>query len=807
MLVAQKSTVGVFGSTHQESGLQVIDIEADRALISQWSQTNLDSGVTDQNLAYIIYTSGTTGRPKGVLSQHFNVTRLFSQTEQWFQFCDRDVWTLFHSYAFDFSVWEIWGALLYGGRLVVVPYAISRWPKAFCQLLRAEQVTVLNQTPSAFRQLMRAEENVKEVEPLALRYVIFGGEALDLQSLKPWFEQYGDSEPQLVNMYGITETTVHVTYRPLTLADLNSAGSMIGQPIPDLQLYILDSQQQQVAIGETGELYVGGAGLARGYLNRPELTAEKFIPNPFGPSSFDESSVNQSTTEKYERLLYRTGDLACYQPNGDIQYLGRIDHQVKIRGFRIELGEIESLLGQQPDISEAVVVVREDTADDQRLVAYVVPRASAAQSQALTHRLREALKAKLPDYMVPATYVMVEALPLTVNGKVDRRSLPAPQAGQKAVSTEFVPPRTPTEKKLSEVWCQTLNLDKVGVFDSFFELGGHSLLATQVVSWAEATYQRQLSLSDFFKSPTISAQANLLDQKNADTTQRWSSLVPLGLSAEQSVKADQRPALFCVHGGGGSVLMYQPLARHLQDCVSVYGLQSSYLNNPDLLLDTVEAMAVLYIKELQEVQPSGPYLIGGYCAGSLIALEMAQRLQAAGETVALLALFDPMPVQTVSQQKRGWGHKVQSLLTRIEQHGIGIVARDSWLKVCMWIYQRLGRSLPLAMRIVKAQAANVRAAQTYAAKSGYAAPVAIYAPERGLHTQGEMPDSWKTVLAEQVQLRTVCGSHHFDESTKGSFFAEPAVRTLAEQLEADIAAAVKPSLLVPLSAVSEEALV
>jgi amino acid adenylation domain-containing protein/FkbM family methyltransferase len=339
---------------------QICCLESDWSLLDHAKDHNPKTAIAPANLAYIIYTSGSTGEPKGVLVSHRNVTRLFTSTRHWFNFDENDVWTLFHSYAFDFSVWEIWGALLYGGRLVVVPYWISRSFEAFYKLLCQEKVTVLNQTPSAFRQLIRAEETIGVAPDLALRLVIFGGEALELQSLRPWFENHPDTAPQLVNMYGITETTVHVTYRSIKAGDLETAsGSLIGVPIPDLQLYILDPYQQPVPIGVPGEICVGGAGVAQGYLNRPELAAERFIPNPFN--------------DKPGSYLYKSGDLARYLSNRDIEYLGRIDHQVKMRGFRIELGEIESVLSQHSAIDEAVVVLNDNGADDKLLAAYVVP--------------------------------------------------------------------------------------------------------------------------------------------------------------------------------------------------------------------------------------------------------------------------------------------------------------------------------------------------------------------------------------------------------------------------------------------------
>ncbi|NJP22325.1 MAG: amino acid adenylation domain-containing protein, partial [Hydrococcus sp. CRU_1_1] len=318
-------------------------------------KNNPVSDVAPENLAYVIYTSGSTGVPKGVLVNHKNVVRLFAATQSWFNFNETDVWTMFHSYAFDFSVWEIWGALLHGGRLVIVPYLVSRSPEAFYHLLCDRKVTVLNQTPSAFRQLIWVE-NIAESPQLSLRLVIFGGEALEIQSLKPWFDRHGDRIPQLVNMYGITETTVHVTYRPLTIADLNNIGSAIGSPIPDLQVYLLDRHLQPVPIGIPGEMYISGAGLARGYLDRQELTAERFIANPFGRAT-----------------LYKTGDKARYLPDGQLEYLGRLDNQVKIRGFRIELGEIEAVLNQHPGVRESVVISRQDEPDERRLVAYIVP--------------------------------------------------------------------------------------------------------------------------------------------------------------------------------------------------------------------------------------------------------------------------------------------------------------------------------------------------------------------------------------------------------------------------------------------------
>ncbi len=461
--------------------------EVDDSLVSR-SSGNPVTRVTPESMAYVIYTSGSTGKPKGCMVTHRNVSRLMRATEQWYGFNEQDVWTLFHSTAFDFSVWEIWGALLYGGRLVIVPFIVSRSPEGFYELLVKEQVTVLNQTPSAFRQLINADA-VADKGALALRYVIFGGEALELQSLRPWFEKHGDQRPKLINMYGITETTVHVTYRPLRKHDVGS-GSVIGLPIPDLQLYLLDEHKQVVPCGVPGELYVGGDGLARGYLSRPELTAERFIPDHI--------------TGKPTARLYRTGDLGRIINGQEIEYLGRIDHQVKIRGFRIELGEIESILCQHPAIREAVVLAQDDGASIKRLSAYVVaslPWPSIAE-------LREHLKRFVPDYMVPSGFVLLEQFPLTVSGKVDRKALLQMAAQQdEPVISAAVQPQTELESAIAEVWKEVLKKKQISVEENFFDLGGDSLLIVQVHARLRKALNREFPLVTIFEYPTVRSLA------------------------------------------------------------------------------------------------------------------------------------------------------------------------------------------------------------------------------------------------------------------------------------------------------------
>jgi amino acid adenylation domain-containing protein/non-ribosomal peptide synthase protein (TIGR01720 family) len=472
--------------------VKVVCLDSDWNEIERESDENPDSNVAPDNAAYVIYTSGSTGWAKGVVVSHHNVLRLFAATKSWFDFSHRDVWTLFHSYAFDFSVWEIWGALLHGGRLVVVPYFVSRTPEAFRELLRREGVTVLNQTPSAFRQLMFVEESAGGEERLPLRLVIFGGEALELETLRPWLERYGDERPQLVNMYGITETTVHVTYRRIRMADLESGRrSVIGAAIPDLQVCVLDQYQQPVPAGVAGELCVAGDGLARGYLHQPRLTAERFLPDPFGGRA--------------GARLYRSGDLGRHLSDGELEYLGRIDNQVKVRGFRVEPGEIEATLDEHPAVRESVVVAREEASGDKRLVGYVIAKNSESFS---AEDLRNHLQQRLPEYMLPAAIVQMERLPLTLNGKIDRRALPPLDEVAIRPQKIFEAPRTETEQMLATIWSEVLGISPVGINDNFFEVGGDSILSIQIVVRAKEA-GIYLTPKQLFQHQTIAELAQL----------------------------------------------------------------------------------------------------------------------------------------------------------------------------------------------------------------------------------------------------------------------------------------------------------
>ncbi len=510
VLVTQEKLVARFRPEGEEMSAitavyQVVRLDADRAALARESPENLPVEIDPEQVAYVIYTSGSTGKPKGVPVPHANAVRLFSATHPWFGFGESDVWTMFHSAAFDFSVWEIWGALLHGGRLVVVPRETTLSPAAFLDLLATEGVTMLSQTPSAFRQLIRADEEETRGD-LALKWVVFGGEALDLAALAPWIERHGDAAPELINMYGITETTVHVTWRRILAGDVERrrGTSPVGEPIPDLQVHLLGRRLELLPVGIPGEIHVGGAGLARGYLGRPALTAERFVPDPF--------------SGRAGSRLYRSGDLARRRPDGDVEYLGRIDSQVKIRGFRVELGEIEAALNRHPGLREAVVLAMPEGPDGsggRRLVAYVVAKEGDIDS----HELREHLKASLPEYMVPAVFVPLERLPLTGNGKVDLRALPAPEEAlhgrPHGGPAAKLAPRSRTEQRLAGIWREVLRLDsggEVGVHDNFFELGGHSLLVAQLASRVRGVFGVELPLRAIFEAPALEGLAARLEE-------------------------------------------------------------------------------------------------------------------------------------------------------------------------------------------------------------------------------------------------------------------------------------------------------
>ncbi|MDF7759294.1 amino acid adenylation domain-containing protein [Kosakonia cowanii] len=519
LIVSLQEYAGMFA----ESPLLLLDSAESQQQLAQLSGADLQQTerlrpVQAHNLAYIIYTSGSTGNPKGVMIPHSNVLRLFAATEAWFSFSCHDIWTLFHSCSFDFSVWEIWGALLYGGELVVVPFMVSRDPQAFLRLLSDKKVTILNQTPSAFYQLIEAERNLPhDALPLALRKVIFGGEALDLSQLSRWYQRHPDTAPELINMYGITETTVHVSYQPLTAARAREAtGSLIGMAIPDQHIHLLDDALRPVPPGVEGEMYISGAGLARGYLNRVALSSQRFVADPWGaPGS----------------RMYRSGDIAVRSKEGELHYLGRADQQVKLRGFRIELGEIAAVLRSAPQVSHAEVVLLD--ADTQpQLVAYVTGDTPAPLDM---DALRNVAAAKLPGYMVPTAIIQLAQFPLTLNGKLDKRALPRPDL---TARSERRAPRTLQEEILQGLFAEVLQSDLPGIDDDFFALGGHSLLAMRLVSLITRALEVEVPIRTLFDYPTVAQLAGQLAKQGsrpgeALRPQPRSARLPLSLAQQR----------------------------------------------------------------------------------------------------------------------------------------------------------------------------------------------------------------------------------------------------------------------------------
>ncbi|HEX8273037.1 MAG TPA: amino acid adenylation domain-containing protein [Longimicrobiaceae bacterium] len=529
-LVTSLPLLGLFAEAEDRARpLPTVAPDRDAAVLAGCPATAPEGGTGPDHPAYVIYTSGSTGTPKGVVVTHAGIARLFDATDAWFGFGADDAWTLFHSAAFDFSVWEMWGALRYGGRLVVVPLWVARSPDAFRALVARERVTILNQTPSAFRLFVQADESAPGDAPLALRWTVFGGEALDAGSVRRWLRRHGEASPRLANMYGITETTVHVTCCGLDARVLDAAlpgTTPIGRPMPDLRVYVLDSALRPAPAGVVGEMYVSGAGLASGYLRRPGLTAERFLPDPFAA--------------RPGARMYRTGDLARRHADGTLHYAGRADGQVKLRGFRIETGEVEAALRALPGVREAAVALREDAPGSPRLVAYLV--ADGATRSVDPAELRTSLASRLPDYMVPAAFVALPAIPLTPQGKLDRRALPAPDS-ERLPRPGYEPPRSGLEMRIQEAWREVLGIDKVGATDDFFALGGDSLRAVQVAS---SLRERGVvaSVRDLFLRPTVRGLAEHVGA--ADPDGAADAAVPLHLI---EVAEDERARAAAEVGG------------------------------------------------------------------------------------------------------------------------------------------------------------------------------------------------------------------------------------------------------------------
>ncbi|WP_217208211.1 non-ribosomal peptide synthetase [Streptomyces sp. AC550_RSS872] len=608
--------------------------------------------LTGDNAAYVIYTSGSTGRPKGVVVPHKNVLGLFSAARELFDFHAGDVWTMAHSFAFDFSVWELWGPLLHGGRLLLVPATTRRAPDRLLRLLVDEAVTVLSQTPSAFYQLLQThKDDLRLGRQLALRYVVFGGEALDIRRLQEWYALHADDGPVLVNMYGITETTVHASHLPLDRSPLSArGGSLIGRSLPGLALYVLDENLRPVPPGVTGELYVAGDQVARGYLHRPGLTATRFLADPFGPPG---------------SRMYRSGDLARRTADGLLQYEGRADDQVKLRGFRVEPGEIEAELLACPEVEACCVVVRKDAVGDDALAAYVVLAGAAragggagsAGTAGAAHMsgtraagLRHRLARRLPAHMVPATVTAIGRIPLTANGKLDRRALPDPVYARGPRDTAAP---TPGEQEVVDAFRHALGVADLSVEDDFFDLGGDSFKAVRLAR----RLGRGAAVLDVFQHPTPRALAlRVRALESAPAVHRI--LRPLtgdGAGTETGAEAAAEAiTLVCIPYGGGTAAAYHRLAAELAPGIVTWsaalpGHDPARRQEPLLDLDETADLIATEISSsltggsLAGGSIRGPFALYGHCAGSALAVAVTQRLERQGHRPAALFIGAALP--------------------------------------------------------------------------------------------------------------------------------------------------------------------
>jgi amino acid adenylation domain-containing protein len=584
------------------AGARVVCLDTEANKIAEQSGENLASEVAAANLAYVIYTSGSTGKPKGVAITHGSAVVLMHWSGEVFSGAELAGVLASTSICFDLSVFEIFVPLSYGGSIVLAENVLE-----LPHLREATAVTLINTVPSAMAELVRVGG-----VPASVRTVNLAGEPLQNVLVQRVYEQ--PSIERVLNLYGPSEDTTYSTYSAVEKG--SSAAVTIGSPVANTEVYLLDAQLELVPVGVVGEIYLGGEGLARGYMKRAESTAERFVPHRY--------------SARGGARLYRTGDLGRRLADGRIEYLGRVDQQVKVRGFRIELGEIEAVLSRHPELREAVVTVREETVRGPELVAYVVAEGEAAPSSG---ELREYLGAKLPVYMIPQSFVFLSSLPLTPNGKLDRRALPAPAPMSSEREGNFVAPRDMTEFQMVQVWEDILDIRPVSVNDNFFHLGGHSLLAVRMVAQVEKRLRCRIPLAALFEEPTINHLAKL--QRKQMVVLREPSLIPIRTSGTRS-------PIFFVHPVGGRVFCYSALAAYLDLDRPFYGFQSQVSEDGEPMFTAIESMAAHYVEELRAVQPEGPYFLGGWSMGGVVAFEMARQLQRLEQDVKLLALVDSM---------------------------------------------------------------------------------------------------------------------------------------------------------------------
>lgn len=686
---------------------RIICLDRDLQQFSQQSDENLKNEASADTLAYVIYTSGSTGQPKGVMIPHKAICNHMVWMQGTFPLDKTDRVLQKTPFSFDAAVWEFFAPLLAGARLVLAAPDGHRDGAYLVKLMREENVTVLQVVPSLLQALL--DEDIEACTNL--KRVFCGGEALPAELARRFSSRV---TAKLHNLYGPTETAIDATFW-IYRGENDHRSVPIGRPVNNTRVYLLNSNLQPVPVGISGELYIGGDGVARGYLNRPELTAEKFIPNPF--------------SEEPNARLYKTGDLGRYLPDGAIEFQGRIDDQVKVRGFRIELGEIEAVLAQHPAVRESVVVAREHMPGNQQLAAY----AALLCGQTLqASEARAFLKEKLPEYMVPSVFVFLDSLPLTPNGKVDRRALPTPDKSRPDLQQTYVPPGNPVETKLAEIWARLLGLERVGTHDNFFDVGGHSLLGAQMFARLEKEFGRHLPLATLFRAPTIAELALLLGQPEAPTA---SLLIPYQTEGS-------RPPFFSIHFGEKWMLPFYP-ADLDQPWYGLYMSSIDGRRDPD----SMEEMAADYIRHIQTVQPQGPYYLGGYCFGGVLAFEIARQLQRRGETVDLLVLVSPSsPRPEPAWRPRGLRGIFSHYRARIiEQFKTGIGEQ----------YLARGRRIPHFCRKGYREVIQRRARRGYAPK--------LFSGRINLLSTSEKPseigESWRQLAGDGLEIFRIPGNH------------------------------------------------
>lgn len=739
---------------------RAICLDTDWHTIARESAQNPVSEVAPQHLAYVMYTSGSTGKPKGVQMPHASVWHYVQSINNVLQVQAEDIYLHTASFSFSSSVRQLMVPLTQGAKVILATREQTKNPLSLFELIEKQGVTVFDTVQSIWRHGLQALESLQETSQEVLtksqlRRIIFSGGLLPCQLLQKVRSAVGN-QPRIFNIYGQTETIGVCAYPIPTDFDKEQGYAPVGYPLAHRQYCVLDDHLQSVPVGESGELHVVDFGLARAYLNQPQLTAEKFIHNPFS---------DEPTTR-----LYKTGDVARFLPDGTLEIVGRTDHQVKIREMRVELGEIESVLEQHPIVRETVVVAREDASGDKLLIAYVVPKlASNEMNQAvLTKELRNFLNEKLPEYMVPSTFVNLDALPLTPNGKIDRSALPAPDQVRQDSEETFVAPQDELELQLTKIWEKVLGVQPIGVRDNFFELGGHSLLAVRLVTEIEKVFGKNLSLSTFVEAQTLEQQASLLRQQEESAPRRSLVMIQPGTT---------KPPLFCVHAVWGTVLFYQKLVRYLEPDQPFYALQAQGLDGKQAPRTSVKEMATHYIEEIRRVQPEGPYWIGGYSFGGWVAFEIARQLREQGQEIALLAIIDtaapgyhkPTSISDDGKPKtfldRSLFHLRKLLKLSLQDQLAYLWERLLWhltigkLSIFYKIYLRYLRRSPQDLRLLDVAAANNQAAKSYIPQA-YPGQLTLFRATDKAAGFGNDPDmGWTQLATGGVKICEISGSH------------------------------------------------